>query len=167
MLLIVDKEGMVVGETKTAIGAMPKDQNYRFFDKSVYIESVIGEPLKWPRECRNQLLERSDYTEFPSFQKNNQKLSEDWQAYRDELRALTEKYEKPDSVVFPISPEGKQKQGVVNVDTITEAQSNEIMKAAKKKHNGVSMLRKMQITIGHEEHFDRIRKAAFSNKKGQ
>jgi len=76
-------------------------------EKLEYVVKYIldGDLWKRIREKRNRLLQESDkyfLSDIPGFGKYN--LPE-WEKYRNQLRDLTEEFDDPKKVVFPICPE--------------------------------------------------------------
>jgi hypothetical protein len=52
------------------------------------------------RDDRNKLLSSSDYTQVPDFPGDK----EAWAVYRQELRDITDKFDSPEQVTWPIKP---------------------------------------------------------------
>lgn len=53
---------------------------------------------------RNRLLSISDWTQIPDVPLDNNKRAE-WAAYRQELRDLLSKYDDPEKIVWPNTPQ--------------------------------------------------------------
>ncbi len=87
---------------------VPKDVKVK--EGYIYENGIFSKPEKQKRllqeirQKRNQLLQETDWTQFPdSPLKNKQKSA--WNKYRQQLRDLPQDFKNPENVKWPKKPE--------------------------------------------------------------
>jgi len=104
-IYLVDANGIV---TSAVDGASRGVDGFQAVAAEVYQETVVGQPLPWPRAMRNQLLADTDFVEMPSYfgrLTDDQKTA--WRVYRDALRNITTAFQRPIDVIWPQRPDAK------------------------------------------------------------
>jgi len=78
-------------------------ENYKVFSEKDESKITDKQWLSIARWWRNALLNESDWSQVPDNSLTEEKR-EEWRAYRETLRNLTNTYEDPKKIVFPDVP---------------------------------------------------------------
>ncbi|GAA0278194.1 hypothetical protein LNAOJCKE_4539 [Methylorubrum aminovorans] len=103
--------GLHLSGLRTAIAALEaaiaEREGQTLRPAEIYVESVVGQPLVWPRAHRAALLASTDHTDLPGWRadKAPERL-EAADAYRAALRALPEAHPDPAAIDWPERPAG-------------------------------------------------------------